>query len=214
VSKFTLVGSSTAISVTGNSGSGTVTLSAIGNVLIVGTSNNGTGPFLTCTGCSGGMVQMAATATDTILWMGVITATGAQTLSGGATGTYQGMVAQEVSFIGSTLPALDVDNSATVGLGASGNFPSVTPTFTDDIIFCLNTTASGAPFSTTTSGYSYTPTATGDFGGNIYMAMNPDIPIGVAQTPNWIAGSGVGNGGTLLSVALWVPGGMQVIGII
>jgi hypothetical protein len=46
------------------------------------------------------------------------------------------------------------------------------------------------------------------------MAMNPDIPIGVAQTPNWIAGSGVGNGGTLLSVALWVPGGMTIVGII
>jgi hypothetical protein len=205
MANFTLVGSPTAISVTGFSGSGTVTLSTIGNVLIVGTSGSNTGQTLTCTGCSGGMMALTSlTGLSCVLWMGVITATGTQTLSGTDPYYYQGMIAQEVAYTGSVLPSVDVSAEVVSTFTASGvgNFPSITPANDHDIIFCVGSLASTATMSTTTSGYTYSATATSDFSGFLYMAMNPDIPVGVAQTPNWIASSGLSNGGTLLSVAL------------
>lgn len=207
MSNFTFVGSPTAISIPGGafSGSGTVTLSTIGNLLIVGTACSAGDPqTLSCTGVSGGFTALENTASlgdNVILWMGVITATGSQTLSGANTSSYFyfGMIAQEVACAGT--PTVDTTANTSFAAGpTSGNFPSITPTFPDDAVFCVGMMRAGT-MSTTTSGYTYSPTATSAFSGTMYMTMNPDVPAGTPQSPDW-NGTSASAGGTLLSVAL------------
>ena len=140
-------------------------------------------------------------------WIGQITATGSQTITYSTSFLYLGTIVQEFS----VLPPLTFDTSSIVDEGqspavSSGNFPSATTSGSNEMACGFTFVSGSSPtLSTSTSGYTYTPT----YSHGMFGVFNTNVSG--AQSPNWSSTAPVG--GTFVTILLTGGSGMKIIGI-
>lgn len=185
-----------------------VSPTTIGNWLIVGAFGSTGNPMFLVGG--GGVTTWTqiegqdGAAFSSGMWIGQITSTGPSVITFSTTFLYIGQMAQEFSVSGIasfvTGGQLDAPNPS-----SSGNFPSLTADSGEMYVGFSEIVFPGT-LSTSTPGYTDTPTYSGAGGSNLWAVF--DTNVSGVQAPDWSSTS-ASQGGCLVSVLL-KGGGMRL----
>lgn len=170
-----------------------LTPTTLGNIEVVAVGNQ-YGLFSSSVSLSGGGVTSwqqlefygdATASGNSVLFWGVITATGSQTLTITSSGGYVSAIAQEFSV---TKPVSNDTTNGATSTGTSGNYPPVTPSGAGELY--LGTLFGDQTLGGASAGFTYIAGATDPFAGSIQQLVYAIGPTG-STSPAWTSGTTV-----------------------